>query len=171
MLLPLVLPLVPSTPRLPQPSLSPLSRPPPSLTTQFSPFKQPNNPTPRFSIQAPKCSASSSVVSEPTLLLELTKSNNKKPFPAEVSRTIMELSSVGTLSTITTDGWPLGIGVRFVVDSQGTPILCLQPSNTAFVSDDAGSTLHVQVIVFPPHDVLVLSKVPTFVFWLIWSKF
>lgn len=76
----------------------------------------------------------------------------------------MELSSVGTLSTLTPDGWPLGIGVRFVVDFQGTPILCLQPSNTAFVCDDAGSTLHVQVIVFPLHDVLVLSKVPTFVF-------
>ncbi|KAA8541550.1 hypothetical protein F0562_022702 [Nyssa sinensis] len=69
---------------------------------------------------------------------------NNKPFPAEVSRTIMELSSVGTLSTLTQDGWPLGIGVRFAVDAEGTPILCLNASNRQF-SIDTRSSLHVQL--------------------------
>lgn len=48
-----------------------------------------------------------------------------KPQPAEVARTIMELSSVGTLSTLTPDGWPIAMGVRFTVDVEdGTPIVC-----------------------------------------------
>ncbi|AEE76475.1 unnamed protein product [Arabidopsis thaliana] len=64
-----------------------------------------------------------------------------KPFPAEVSRSIMELSSVGTLSTLTHDGWPLGVGVRFAVDKDGTPVLCLNRS----VSPDKRSALHVQL--------------------------
>ncbi|CAH8261281.1 unnamed protein product [Arabidopsis lyrata] len=64
-----------------------------------------------------------------------------KPFPAEVSRSIMELSSVGTLSTLTHDGWPLGVGVRFAVDKDGTPVLCL---NRSF-SPDKRSALHVQL--------------------------
>lgn len=58
----------------------------------------------------------------------------------------MELSSSGTLSTLTHDGWPLGIGVRFTVDSDGTPILGLNLSNRHF-SIDKRSTLHVQVCV------------------------
>lgn len=52
----------------------------------------------------------------------------------------MELSSIGTLSTLAQDGWPLGVGVRFAVDAEGTPVLCLpQPS------PDNRSTLHVQL--------------------------
>lgn len=71
--------------------------------------------------------------------------NHHKPFPAEVSRTIMELTSVGTLSTlIQNDAWPLGIGVRFAVDTQGTPILCLNDTNRQF-SLDRRSSLHVQL--------------------------
>jgi hypothetical protein len=53
----------------------------------------------------------------------------------------MELSSVGTLSTLTHDGWPLGVGVRFAVDKDGTPVLCLNRS----VSPDKRSALHVQL--------------------------
>ena len=67
-----------------------------------------------------------------------------KPFPAEVSRTIMELSSVASLSALTKDGWPLGVGVRFAVDPQGIPILCLNASHSYF-SIDKRSSLHVQV--------------------------
>ncbi|MBA0872409.1 hypothetical protein Goshw_013092 [Gossypium schwendimanii] len=32
----------------------------------------------------------------------------------------MELYCIGTLSTLAQDGWPLGTGVRFVVDVEGT---------------------------------------------------
>lgn len=67
--------------------------------------------------------------------------SNDKPFPAEISRTIMELSSVATLSTLTHDGWPHGTGVRFAVDSDGTPVLCLN----GHFSADRRSSLHVQL--------------------------
>ncbi|XP_060669729.1 glutamyl-tRNA reductase-binding protein, chloroplastic isoform X2 [Ziziphus jujuba] len=93
---------------------------------------------PKTPSKFPKCSRST--VSEPTHL----KLGNNKPVPAEVSRTIMELSSVGTLSTLTEVGWPLGIGVRFAVDHEGTPVLCLNSSNAQF-STNKSSSLHVQL--------------------------
>ncbi|XP_020572351.1 glutamyl-tRNA reductase-binding protein, chloroplastic [Phalaenopsis equestris] len=68
-----------------------------------------------------------------------------KPSAAEVSRTIMELSSTGTLSAISLqDGWPLGIGTRFVVDAHGTPALCLNEPGRFFAA--AGpSSFNVQL--------------------------
>lgn len=87
-----------------------------------------------------KCSAVSLVSDPPQLELA-------KPLPAEVSRTIMELSSVATLSTLTQQGgWPLGRGVRFAVDRSGVPVLCLNEFNTALFADNRCS-LHVQVLV------------------------
>lgn len=72
-----------------------------------------------------------------------TVTTNNKPSPAQVSRTIMELSSVATLSFLTPDGFPLAIGVRFAVEpEQGTPILCFNPS---FFPNDPKSSLHVQL--------------------------
>ncbi|KAK7293959.1 hypothetical protein RJT34_16842 [Clitoria ternatea] len=65
-----------------------------------------------------------------------------KPYPAEVSRTIMELARDGTLSTLTEEGWPLGIGVRFAVDPElGTPLFCFNPHNHP---SNVPSSLHVQ---------------------------
>lgn len=115
------------------PSL-PLSKP--TTITHFSPPKE--TPFRKSLFQTLKCSVS--VASEPAHL-ELVRN---KPFPAEVSRTIMELSSVATLSALTQDGWPLGVGVRFAVDPQGTPIVCLNASHRHF-SIDRRSSLHVQV--------------------------
>ncbi|XP_017698263.2 glutamyl-tRNA reductase-binding protein, chloroplastic isoform X2 [Phoenix dactylifera] len=63
--------------------------------------------------------------------------------PAEVSRTIMELSSTGTLSTLTPEGWPLGIGARFVVDARGAPALCLSQPDSLFGIGGRAS-FHVQ---------------------------
>lgn len=97
------------------------------------------NRRPRFSIGSLRCAVS--VVSEP-ILSDIT--NNGKPSPAEVSRTILELSSVGTLSTPTQDGWPLGIGVRFAVDPHGTPLLFLNHSTSNFALNSKSSFL-VQV--------------------------
>lgn len=91
-----------------------------------------------------KCSLST-VSAEPAT--HVVGSSNDKPFPAEVSRTIMESSSVGTLSTPTPDGWPLSVGVRYAVDDDGTPVLCLSDSYRQF-SVDKRSSLHVQVIQF-----------------------
>ncbi|CAN6707685.1 unnamed protein product [Malus baccata var. baccata] len=70
--------------------------------------------------------------------------HSHRPVPAEVSKTIMELVSVGTLSTLTQEGWPLGIGVRFAVDPERTPVLCLNASNRQF-SNDRRSSFHVQL--------------------------
>ncbi|KAK4479219.1 hypothetical protein RD792_014730 [Penstemon davidsonii] len=123
----LPVPLLPAT-NFPKPSSFSLSK---STNKPF--FKQLK--TNRFS----KCSVS--LVSDPPQL-ELTK--NHKPFPAEVSRTILELSSVGTLSTLTQEGWPLGSGVRFAVDSNGTPILIMNEFNR-MVSVDGKCSLHVQL--------------------------
>lgn len=90
---------------------------------------------PRFSIGSLRCAVS--VVSEPVL----TSNGNGKPFPAEVSRTILELSSVGTLSIPTQDGWPLGIGVRFAVDPHGNPVLFLNHSTSNFALNSKSSFL------------------------------
>lgn len=92
---------------------------------------------------------SNSVISCSSTQLEMKKSENKivKPLPAEVSRTIMELASVGTLSTLTQQGWPLGIGVRFAVDpDEGTPFFSSFnhiPTNNNH--NNILSSLHVQV--------------------------
>ncbi|OIT06395.1 PREDICTED: glutamyl-tRNA reductase-binding protein, chloroplastic isoform X1 [Nicotiana attenuata] len=94
---------------------------------------------PKSSIGPLRCAVS--VLSEP---IQSEKTNNGKPYPAEVSRTIMELSSVGTLSAPTQDGWPLGIGVRFAVDPHGTPVLFLNDA-TSKLSVNCKSTIHVQL--------------------------
>ncbi|CAH9098344.1 unnamed protein product [Cuscuta epithymum] len=98
------------------------------------------NSCPGLSIRPPNC-AISVVSPEPT---QSELANDGKPFPAEVSRTIMELASVGTLSTLTEDGWPMGIGVRFAVDPEGTPLLCLNDSISK-VSVNSKSSFHVQL--------------------------
>ncbi|KAL1340285.1 hypothetical protein HN51_026690 [Arachis hypogaea] len=98
------------------------------------------------SFKPPKCSLSA--VSEAPHF-ELSTHSNKKPFPAEVSRTIMELATVGTLSALTNEGHegsssPLAIGVRFTVDPhEGTPFFFLNP--TFPFSPQTPSSLHVQL--------------------------
>ncbi|XP_038874967.1 glutamyl-tRNA reductase-binding protein, chloroplastic [Benincasa hispida] len=91
----------------------------------------------RVSYRALKCSVTTISESAPTEL------RNVKPFPAEVSRTIMELSSVGTLSSLSQEGWPLGVGVLFAVDQDGTPLLSLNESLPESI--DRRSSLHVQL--------------------------
>ncbi|KAH9716098.1 glutamyl-tRNA reductase-binding protein [Citrus sinensis] len=56
----------------------------------------------------------------------------------------MELSSIGTLSMLTSEGCPLGVGVRFAVDDEGTPVLCFSDSCKE-LSVDKESSLHVQL--------------------------
>lgn len=111
----------------------------PHKSSQFNPHTSTLNHRRRsFSILS-----SVAATSPPPPTQTITTTN--KPSPAEVSRTIMELSSVATLSTLTPDGFPLAIGVRFAVEpEQGTPILCLNPS---FFPTDSKSSLHVQVYI------------------------
>ncbi|KAM7253936.1 hypothetical protein ACFE04_031618 [Oxalis oulophora] len=91
-----------------------------------------------------KCSLSITTTAVPAAAQ--SSLNLSKPEAAEVSRTIMELSSVGTLSTLTQDGWPLGVGVRFAVSKDGAPVLCLDQSNKGlFGNNNNKSTLHVKL--------------------------
>ncbi|KAK1430649.1 hypothetical protein QVD17_13542 [Tagetes erecta] len=70
----------------------------------------------------------------------------KQPSPAEVSRTIMELSSVGTFSTAAQDTWPLALALRFAVDpQQGTPILSISPSSSFYQNHNKKCSLNVQL--------------------------
>ncbi|OWM69523.1 glutamyl-tRNA reductase-binding protein, chloroplastic [Punica granatum] len=115
----------------PSPSLSK-----PTSRNGFSPQKSVSFRT-RTPFEAIKCSAATEERTHVAL-------SSVKPFPAEVSRTIMELSSKGTLSTLTEDGWPLGVGVRFAVDPNGTPVLCLNGSDGQFPVDRR-SSLNVQL--------------------------
>ncbi|XVF86185.1 hypothetical protein PTKIN_Ptkin18bG0019800 [Pterospermum kingtungense] len=115
-----------------------------SMSTRFVLPLFPPNASPELKFLSPKpktyftsTSCSLSTVSSLTAI-------RHKPFPAEVSRTILELSSIGTLSAITQNGCPLGIGVRFAVDAEGTPVLCLPHASTLF-SHDKRSSLHVQL--------------------------
>ncbi|CAI0442225.1 unnamed protein product [Linum tenue] len=87
--------------------------------------------------------AAAAVSSEPATVV--LGSPQHKPFPAEVSRTIVELSSVATLSTVTQQGCPLGVSVRFAVDDEdGTPVLCLADSH-GIVSRDRRSSLNIRL--------------------------
>ncbi|XP_043696336.1 glutamyl-tRNA reductase-binding protein, chloroplastic-like [Telopea speciosissima] len=122
------------------------------------------NPDVSFSFQPVRCSVS--VLSEPTL-----KELLKKPSPAEISRTIMELSSVGSLCTPTQQGLPLCIGVRFAVDPEGMPILCLNAEDSQFtvgsgyclnvLLEQCGARISqcsLQGSLTKPEDKLVLKK-------------
>ena len=66
-----------------------------------------------------------------------------QPSAAEVARTVAELALSGTLSVVGADGWPLGVGARFVADAAGAPALCL--AATGVTVPDARSSFHVEV--------------------------
>ncbi|CAM0911351.1 unnamed protein product [Alopecurus aequalis] len=65
-----------------------------------------------------------------------------QPSAAEVARTVAELAPSGTLSVVGSDGWPLGVGARFVADAAGAPALCL--AATGVTVPDARSSFHVE---------------------------
>ncbi|XP_015648684.2 glutamyl-tRNA reductase-binding protein, chloroplastic [Oryza sativa Japonica Group] len=67
-----------------------------------------------------------------------------RPSAAEVARTVVELAPSGTLSVVGPDGWPLGVGARFVADGSGAPALCLAASGPAAAAPDAPSSFHVE---------------------------
>ena len=71
----------------------------------------------------------------------------------------MELSSTGTLSTVTHEGWPLGIGARFIVDEQGVPALCLDLPEDGDFSVGTRSSFHVQVLGFLNWLFFVVKKI------------
>lgn len=93
--------------------------------------------------RTPKCSVAAA---SSTAQLEVKSESKTKPFPAEVSRTLMELAKVGTLCTLTEEGLPLGTGVRFAVEPEhGTPLFSFDSSDNTNIP----SSLHVQVPHFP----------------------
>ncbi|CAN6460204.1 unnamed protein product [Victoria cruziana] len=96
----------------------------------------------KSSLRVPKCSIGVAEAQP-----KASEAKTTRPSSAEVSRTIMELGSRGTLSAIAEKGWPLGIGVRFAVDGEGMPILSLNPINQGapIFSTNDKSSLHVQL--------------------------
>ncbi|GKE46362.1 glutamyl-tRNA reductase-binding protein, chloroplastic [Tanacetum coccineum] len=92
-------------------------------------------------------SASPSQSTTTTSVVSLDKNQNK-PSAGEVARTIMELSSVGTLSSITNNNLSC-VGVRFAVDPEnGSPIVSLNPSIHHHSNNITTSTLNVQVFIY-----------------------
>jgi hypothetical protein len=79
-------------------------------------------------------------------LSAVTESKTKLS-PAEVSRSIMDLAQTGTVSALSNDAWPLGIGARFVVDAEGAPALCLNSAHRS-LAVDTRSSFHVKVLYF-----------------------
>ncbi|XP_048546835.1 glutamyl-tRNA reductase-binding protein, chloroplastic isoform X1 [Triticum urartu] len=65
-----------------------------------------------------------------------------QPSAAEVARTVVELAPSGTLSVVGADGWPLGVGARFVADAAGAPVLCLAAAGVTV--PDARASFHVE---------------------------
>ncbi|CAH1424209.1 unnamed protein product [Lactuca virosa] len=105
-------------------------------------YKPRFDPPKSLLLQPLRCSVS--LAPEQTHLQSNATTKSNKPSPAEISRTIMELSSVGTFSTTAQDNWPLAVGVRFAVDPEGTPIVCLSASHHHFANDKR-SSLNVQL--------------------------
>ncbi|XP_002973412.2 glutamyl-tRNA reductase-binding protein, chloroplastic [Selaginella moellendorffii] len=70
-----------------------------------------------------------------------------RPSPAESARTLMEVCSEGTLSTLSSDGWPIGSTVQFALDVNGSPVFCLRPPtlHAKNLGDDSRSSLHAQL--------------------------
>lgn len=66
-----------------------------------------------------------------------------QPSAAEIARTVVELAPSGTLSVVSADGWPLGVGARFVADAAGAPALCLATAGVTV--PDARASFHVEV--------------------------
>ncbi|PNX82286.1 proton gradient regulation 7, partial [Trifolium pratense] len=61
----------------------------------------------------------------------------------------MDLARVGTLSTLTQQGFPIGIGVRFVVDSEdGNPFFYFNHNSIPITNNniDTPSSLHVKFL-------------------------
>ncbi|KAL4584528.1 hypothetical protein LXL04_009131 [Taraxacum kok-saghyz] len=148
----------------------------PKLPIYPSKFKPHFNPPKSLLLQPLRCSVS--LAPEPTQLQSNTTTNSYKPSPPEISRTIMELSSVGTFSTTAQDTWPLGVGVRFAVDPEGTPVICLSASHHHFATE-IRSSLNVQLeqcglrttqctiqgILHRPEDQILLKKIQS-----LWEK-
>jgi hypothetical protein len=82
--------------------------------------------------------AAAASVSAPSVSAQRTQ-----PSAAEVARTVAELAPSGTLSVLGADGWPLGVGARFVADAAGAPALCLAAAGVTV--PDARSSFHVEV--------------------------
>ncbi|MQL98547.1 hypothetical protein Taro_031259 [Colocasia esculenta] len=133
----------PPSPPAPPPSPA---MPPPTTSAHALPFPSPSPPStflrraPSSFLPAPsrppllrlslpcrrqpaRCSAVSLEEASPAASAAVVLA---RPSHAEASRTIVELSSTGTLSAVIPDGWPLGVGARFVVGGDGSPALCLR---------------------------------------------
>ncbi|XP_078437694.1 proton gradient regulation 7 [Wolffia australiana] len=113
--------------------LLPTFKPSPALLPRYK-----FSPPPRLSrLPRPVSALSSALSAVPAVAA--------KPSFAEVARTLVELSSAGTLSAVGPDGWPLAVGARFVADADGSPAVCLKNFASSSFSVGSRSSFHVQL--------------------------
>ncbi|CAM6118649.1 unnamed protein product [Calypogeia fissa] len=70
-----------------------------------------------------------------------------RPSPAEAARTVVDICTEGTLSTLSEDEWPTATAVRFSLDAEGNPVFRFSASalHTRNLAADNRSSLHVQL--------------------------
>ncbi len=80
---------------------------------------------------------------------------SRKPSPAETARTIIDICREGTLSTLGSDGSPIGTPVSFSLDKEGHPCVELHPGSLELLNlaRDARCSLQVQPTQFPARAV------------------
>lgn len=73
------------------------------------------------------------------------------PSPAETARTVVELCSEGTLSTLAADGTPIGTAVSFRLDKSGCPHIVLPPGGMELknLARETRCSLQIQPTLFP----------------------
>lgn len=77
------------------------------------------------------------------------------PSPSETARTVVDLSSEGTLSTVTSQGMPLGTPVAYTLDKDGQPVMHINAGSlqAAHLAADNRCSLLVQPITYPARGV------------------
>lgn len=84
-----------------------------------------------------------------------------KPSAAVTARTIVEITSEGTLCTISADGYPIGIPVSFNLDKEGHPHVQLGQDTLEMhnLAKDARCSLQVQPSTYPARAVASVTLV------------
>lgn len=82
---------------------------------------------------------------ETTVVIE-TSEGKVRPTSSELARTLTAVCPEGTLTTVSSDGWPISSLVQFALDAEGRPVLRLVGNSSHKVNSESNnrSSLHVQ---------------------------
>ncbi|KAL2649929.1 hypothetical protein R1flu_018057 [Riccia fluitans] len=96
-----------------------------------------------------KIRAAAGAAAAPSAALKSTAEQRQvRPSPAETARTIVDICTEGTLSTLSeNDSWPTATAVRFALDADGNPVFRFPSAalHTRNVAVDNRASLHVQL--------------------------